>query len=53
MARPSAPIRKLEPSSSVGFAAGPGQVHDMKGMAPLIQGGPNGALLADKAFDVN
>ena len=25
----------------------------MKGVAPLIQGGPNGALLADKAFDVN
>ena len=22
-------------------------------MAPLMQGGPNGALLADKAFDVN
>ena len=29
----------------------PGQAHDMKGVAPLIQDVSFGALLADKAFD--
>ena len=31
----------------------PGQAHDMKGVAPLIRDVPFGALLADKAFDVD
>lgn len=31
----------------------PGQVHDMKGVAPLIHDVPFGALLADKAFDAD
>ena len=31
----------------------PGQAHDMKGVAPLIEGVSFGALLADKAFDAD
>jgi len=31
----------------------PGQAHDMKGVAPLIEGVAFGALLADKAFDAD
>ncbi len=31
----------------------PGQAHDMKGVAPLIDGISFGALLADKAFDAD
>ena len=31
----------------------PGQAHDIKGVAPLIRDVPFGALLADKAFDVD
>ena len=31
----------------------PGQAHDMKGVAPLIRNVPFGALLADKAFNLN
>ena len=37
----------------VRFMLLPGQSHDMKGVAPLIQGVSFGALLADKAFDAN
>jgi len=37
----------------VRFMLLPGQAHDMKGVAPLIQGVSFGALLADKAFDAN
>lgn len=31
----------------------PGQAHDMKGVAPLIEGVDFDALLADKAFDTD
>ena len=31
----------------------PGQAHDMKGVAPLIDGVDFDALLADKAFDAD
>lgn len=31
----------------------PGQVHELKGVKPLITGVSFGALLADKAFDAN
>jgi transposase len=31
----------------------PGQAHDMKGVAPLIEGVESDALLADKAFDAD
>ena len=31
----------------------PGQAHDMKGVAPLIENVSFGALLADKAFDAD
>jgi transposase len=31
----------------------PGQAHDMKGVAPLIEGVDFDALLADKAFDAD
>ncbi|HDR28515.1 MAG TPA: transposase [Rhodovulum sp.] len=35
----------------VRFLLLPGQAHDMKGVAPLIDNVSFGALLADKAFD--
>ena len=37
----------------VRFMLLPGQAHDTKGVAPLIQSVSFGALLADKAFDAN
>lgn len=37
----------------VRFLLLPGQVHDMKGVAPLIRRVSFGALLADKALDAN
>lgn len=37
----------------VRFTLLPGQAHDMKGVAPLIEGVEFDALLADKAFDAN
>ena len=37
----------------VRFLLLPGQAHDMKGVAPLIEGVSFGALLADKAFDAD
>ncbi len=37
----------------VRFLLLPGQVHDMKGVAPLIKGVSFDALLADKAFDAD
>ena len=37
----------------VRFLLFPGQAHDMKGVAPLIEGVAFGALLADKAFDAD
>ena len=37
----------------VRFLLLPGQVHDMKGVAPLIRGISFDALLADKAFDAD
>ena len=37
----------------VKFLLLPGQAHDMKGVAPLIEGVSFDALLADKAFDTD
>jgi transposase len=37
----------------VRFVPLPGQMHDMKGVAPLIRGVSIGALLAYNAFDAN
>ena len=37
----------------VKFLLLPGQTHDMKGVAPLIEGVSFDALLADKAFDTD
>ena len=37
----------------VKFLLLPGQAHDMKGVAPLIEGVSLDALLADKAFDTD
>ena len=37
----------------VKFLLLPGQTHDMKGVAPLIEGVSFDTLLADKAFDTD